>query len=141
MPEQHEEPDAGSQPGVSKISIGFKSYEVGKRYYNPGEQGSEATIVSFRFVPGSSGLTEAGHDARFTIEQEVSGQEPIISEISTEKMLKYNEDRRTGTPLSHERAQEIRECNPDALKVRGRDTTPLKEAQVVRVAFDMILRK
>lgn len=136
MSEQQGECGQEGQSGISKISIGFKSYETGKRYYIPGGQGPEATIVSFRFVPGP---TEPGGDARFTIRQEVPGQEPIISEISTKEMLKYEEDMRTGAPLSHERAQEIRECNPDALKVRN--DVPLKEAQVVRAAFDIILRK
>ena len=52
MPEQHEEPDAGSQPGVSKISIGFKSYEVGKRYYK--EAGLNLPVTYFDAPEGRS---------------------------------------------------------------------------------------
>jgi hypothetical protein len=138
MSGQQERRDAETQSEISRISIGFKSYETERRYYVPGERSSSVTLERISVPVG-----DLGEDcARFTLRQDLPGQDPQIFEVGTSEMLKHEEDRRVGAPLSNARAAEIRNCNPDELKIRTKgDSTPASEAAVVKAAYDKILRK
>ena len=118
--------------------------EVGQKFYlhatNPdiGKQGTQIEVMEITEQAGRRACLVAGTDPDGT-------RRSNLLTFSEADVLKFfNPERREGGPLSHERAGEIRNSGvgtEDEPLIRAKGSTPIETAQLVKQAYDMILRK